>query len=444
MDAGSGVIPGKPLIRRAAPAWTDARHAARCILLACALALPASCPARGAEPTSAPGTADAAALVQQLGDRSFPVRAEASRRLCALGAAARPALEPAARSSDPEIALRARALLEVIDQLLFAGCKLELAVSKPRIRWEEPVNLTLAVSNVSTFPATLPFEPSAPATQPAEADGAQVAALLDLADLIEITGPEGTPVPLYVDPPAGDPAVEAAVRSRADAEVSGRLEPGRSLRVAAPRFNRGWARYPLLRAGVYRITIVYAPDWDDEEFTRAGIGGVRSNTVEVEVTEGAPAAVTGAGAAPALVLVRDGEEVVARIENRQDLPIVLNLNLAGSGPPAAALRWIVYIGDDWQEVAPQSGPAERTEFTRDRLIELPPGGGRELGRAGLAALRAKARLKDGEPLFVRLVYTNLADRAWQRRQKDVPAELREPLPARLLLTTLSSEPLRID
>jgi HEAT repeat protein len=64
-----------------------------------------------------PADADPAVLVvlvTQLGDDNFGVRERATARLARLGAAARPALREAARSADPEVARRARALLEQV------------------------------------------------------------------------------------------------------------------------------------------------------------------------------------------------------------------------------------------------------------------------------------------------------------------------------------------
>jgi len=59
--------------------------------------------------------AGVARLVAQLGAASWAERQEASVRLAALGEAARAALEGAAKSSDPEVAWRARRLLERLE-----------------------------------------------------------------------------------------------------------------------------------------------------------------------------------------------------------------------------------------------------------------------------------------------------------------------------------------
>ena len=71
----------------------------------------------------------AEALVAQLGDASFTVRADATRQLCMLGGAARPAIEAAARSEDGEVALRAKAVLKLLDELYLLGCTIDLAAS---------------------------------------------------------------------------------------------------------------------------------------------------------------------------------------------------------------------------------------------------------------------------------------------------------------------------
>jgi len=68
-----------------------------------------------------PKAADEAAiagLISRLGDASWAARQGASLRLAALGEAARPGLEAAARGADPEIAWRARSLLQRLDAAL--------------------------------------------------------------------------------------------------------------------------------------------------------------------------------------------------------------------------------------------------------------------------------------------------------------------------------------
>src|SRR5207248_1409590 len=50
--------------------------------------------------------------IEELGDDSFAVREQASQRLWSAGRAAEPALQAALKSADPEVARRARALLD--------------------------------------------------------------------------------------------------------------------------------------------------------------------------------------------------------------------------------------------------------------------------------------------------------------------------------------------
>ena len=414
------------------------------LLSALGLALAVLNPTASAGPPDTPDAPDIARLIRELGDRSFQVRANASRRLCMIGPTARPSLEEAARSADFEVSLRARALLDVFDQLLFAGCEIEIAVSRNRIAWNEPVDLTLTVRNPSAFAATVPFDVSKAPGQPASAEAEQVAAMLDLADFIKVLAPDGAPIAFHADAADADPEIEAVLRSRAKAPPTARLGPHQNVRFQVSNINRGWARYPMLREGTYRITLAYEPQWDDEEFTRAGIGARRANTVEVVVTHGAPAGIVGPGASPRLLLTRDRGSVAARMTNRQDVPLWVNTNFGYGGPPYAAWRWLVYDGTDWRDWAPPGDGASRPRFVREKLIEIAPGGELELGRADLVTLRKAAAIDEGEPLFVRVVYSNLCDRSWQRKKTDLPPPLRPALPARLLVTTLAGEPLRID
>ncbi|MCP4593511.1 MAG: hypothetical protein GY842_22465, partial [bacterium] len=207
-------------------------------------------------------------------------------------------------------------------------------------------------------------------------------------------------------------------------------------------FNRGRARYPLLRAGTYRITVVYTPKWDDAEFTQTGVGARRSNTLELEVTNSPPAGIIGPNASPLITLNNVRGHVVAQLTNRRDLPVRINTNFSTGKPPFSALRWMVYFDKDWRDCP--TSPAPDLPFSRDRLVEVRPGERLELGRVQLTELRRVAKLDASDTLFVRVLYTNLLDRRWQRQAKHPSAELSAPLPEHLLLTTLHSEPLRDD
>src|SRR5262245_40037748 len=79
-------------------------------------------------PTSAPAQVDQAdieRLISALSDPSYEERTEATRRLCAAGQAAVPALKRAAKGDEYETALRAKNLLRVLDQLFFTGIDIQ-------------------------------------------------------------------------------------------------------------------------------------------------------------------------------------------------------------------------------------------------------------------------------------------------------------------------------
>jgi len=76
---------------------------------------------------------DAAGLVDQLGSPDWAVRQRASWRLAALGEGARPALERGAKAPDPEVAWRARRLLERLAAAR-GGHGLGRAARRPSVR----------------------------------------------------------------------------------------------------------------------------------------------------------------------------------------------------------------------------------------------------------------------------------------------------------------------
>lgn len=83
--------------------------------LAVCLALAWCLPAFAADvqsPTTAPSDSKYSALIDQLGDEDYSVRESASGKLLAAGDQARPALEKAAASDNPEVRWRAQALLK--------------------------------------------------------------------------------------------------------------------------------------------------------------------------------------------------------------------------------------------------------------------------------------------------------------------------------------------
>ena len=89
--------------------WPRLKTAWLIVLALCAV----SAGAQG--PTTAPSDHHYDALIQQLGDEDSKVRDEASAQLAKAGEDARPALEKAAASDDPEVEWRAKDLLKQLD-----------------------------------------------------------------------------------------------------------------------------------------------------------------------------------------------------------------------------------------------------------------------------------------------------------------------------------------
>ncbi|HEY3245889.1 MAG TPA: hypothetical protein VGM03_21315, partial [Phycisphaerae bacterium] len=153
-------------------------------------------------------------LIAQLSDASYEKRTEATRRLCAVGPAAIPALRRAAAGDEYETALRARNLLRTFEQVYFSGVEIRLAVSKEQIDWDEPVDLVLTLVNRSSAPARIPFEKPGRREEsgddPAVARGVrEVAELLDIGDFLSVTAPDGEEVELRVDDISSNPFIAA-------------------------------------------------------------------------------------------------------------------------------------------------------------------------------------------------------------------------------------------
>jgi hypothetical protein len=74
-----------------------------------------------AGPTTAPADASIPALIRQLGNEDYSLREAATAQLLAAGEEAKPALEIAARDSDPEINSRAKSLLDRLTVLPLPG-----------------------------------------------------------------------------------------------------------------------------------------------------------------------------------------------------------------------------------------------------------------------------------------------------------------------------------
>lgn len=406
-------------------------------------------------PDPAPDQDRIAELIEQLGGSDYAVRTAATVELIKCGPRALSALKEAADGDDFEVSVRARHLLTVFGALLLAGVEIELSADKASIAWNEPLELRLTMRNTLPHAANVPVDPSsADATGPAT-DARQVIAVLDVADFLHVVGPDGSEIPLHVDDINEDDEVARLVNGRAERAVIGHLPAGGSAVHAMSAFNRGFARYRMLRPGSYRIQMQYRPEWDDAELNAARVGAVNSNLLTIEVKSGAPDCVVDAPAPARLQLSRDGDEVVAVIQNTLDVTAWVNLNLSEDGePPFAALVWRIGRGGEGDELTMVPRTASDTaKFDPGRLGEVQPGQSVEVARLTTGELENLAREHGWDAAGLRIsgVYSNRTARPWQNRGAVTFRNPAKPadavigrLPLRLIAITLQSEPVEID
>lgn len=379
-----------------------------------------------------------ARLIDELGAGSHRVRSDATTQLLSVGPRATAALMEAARGDDFEVALRSRHLLSVFQQLLFNGVLIQLNASKTTIAWSDPVSLVVRMHNPTAHPARVPVELSTPRSDKPKALERQVIRLLDLADYLRVTDPDGKVIRLHVDDINEDERLLAAVNARVDHPASDALGPGDEAVYEIEEFNRGWARYRLLRRGVYRVQLVYDPVWNDEALRAAGIGRAISNVLEITVAKPAPPQVRDTGPPASIRLQRAGQEAVALLVNHSDVSVWVNLNLGSSpAPPLASLRWYRTCND----VREERTPAHRrgtTRFSRDLIRKVRPGDTLELGRMPLAELADPA-----DDCELSVTYCNIAGLAWQRSRAGGQPGIGHAFPHRMLVTTLTGKALPI-
>ena len=385
--------------------------------------------------------AEIARLIRELGDTSYDVRVSATRRLCMIGGPARDELSRAAAGDDTEVAIRARHVLHTLDRLWFAGCEVVLSASRTRLAWDEAVDLTIEIHNRSAWPAAIPFETEGEKRARLGVDVRQVGDMLDAADMLRVVSAERHEIPLRLDDIAADPAVAHAVESRVDEAPRGIIPPNGSVSIALPAFNRGWARYPLLDAGTYSVQFIYAPEWNDPALSAAQVGRVASNEVSLTVAREAPDTVSRTHATALITLNRQEQWLVAHLTNRTDQAMVVNLNFGG-GVPFADGRWVLTDNERLIDipVPPLQPGASWDAFDEQRLAKVGPGQRIVLAQIEWDQLQRRAdESKAAASWQVAFTYSNLCDRAWQRRQGDAllgnekaPPGLRELLPRRLL------------
>ncbi len=394
-----------------------------------------------------------ASRIVELGDPSYAVRTHATRRLCSIGAGATDALRLAAASDNVEVALRARGIVDIVERVWFSGVTVSLSLSNEATPWGEPVDLLIVLENRSASDARIPFDLHQSERTALSGDARQVADMIDAADFLRIAGPDGQEVALRVDDITVDPTVAAAVQKRIDHEPVSLLSAGEKATLRLRAFNRGWARFPMLDRGAYRIVLDYAPPWDDAELADARVGRVVSNEALLTVTQAAPPGVSRRGLETTVALEQQGEWLVAHLVNRADQTAIVNKNF-GASPPFAQARWIYDRDGALRDVpfVPKANAA-LADFDGAALVEVTPGQSIELARIATVDLRARLTqggvdLRDDhwEAYFS---YSNLCDRSWQSKQHTsflenpaAPDVLRKPLPRRIITGWHSSNRVR--
>ncbi len=341
---------------------------------------------------SFPTEAELRETVGRLGHPLHAIRQTATRRLAEWGLPAVPALREVAESADLEAALSARKLLVEMQAMLFLNAEVRLSVDRQTVAWNEPFDLIVRVHNPSPAPVRLPWPPPRRSltTQPASADAAQVASMLDVADFLTVLSHEATPLELRLDPIDADSEIRTAVELRAGLQPPSQwIEPGRTAELRVPEFNRGWARYPMFEAGEYQITLRYQPPWEDESWIEDELGVVASNTVTVRVTNDAPAAVREAERPLRLALHQEGEFLRADLTNLWDRPVTVNLNLGPEPGQYAQLAWEFHVPDADEPFAWQVEP-DAPGFDSDRLRHLQPMETTTIIRIPTSTLRMRA------------------------------------------------------
>lgn len=405
-------------------------------------------PAPAAEPPHAAisgpvRSGEVARLVERLAHPSYGERTFATRRLCAIGMEAAPALKQAAASPNVERALRARLILDALEQVLFAGVEVRLALSHVQADWDEPVKLTVILTNRTEYSARVPFELDPSSRTGATPDARQVADLIDVAEWLNVTNDAGDSIPLHVDDITLDAAVSRVIHDRVEEAPYSVLAPGQQAQLVVTPLNRGWARYRMLDAGRFRMVLRYVPEWEDPELAAAKVGAVKSNTVELTITRAAPAEVSRRGAEASIEFTAEDSAYVVRLTNRWDHATIINKNF-GPAAPFAQGRWVCERGASLRDIAVMpDAVTDWTDFDAALLVEVPAGGEVELARIERKPLADRFEMLGIDPnredAVLYFSYTNLCDRGWQARQERTspgpgqsPDALREPLPLRIL------------
>lgn len=405
------------------------------------------------QPEKPPGNADQTdrimALVESLASPDFKTRRHATHELVALAPNAIPQLKLALESDDYEMRLRAQNLLTVIESILFNGVKITLSVTPEYAPWDTPRTLSITFENQADFETRIPVE-RFPKDDETDKIVRDFALTMDLAEYLTITGPGDREISLKTDDLTVDPRLEDALSRRVEGAVLSPLEAGKSWEVHVPAINRNTARYPMLREGAYKLQFDYVPQWDENELHTMKAGYAASNECVVHVTESAPTVVLEPGPEVGLLLSRDGDKLVAAIENRSDVPRAINLNL-GRAAPFADVSWYVHLDDGKQELTSLAPPnaVDLKEFDPDRIRWIKPGETLKLTELPIDKLRPLIEgLQPNGPPVISVQYHSECGRRWQQSLEKplpdgAPEVLTKPLPHRMVTTPLRSNPLKL-
>ncbi|HOJ72441.1 MAG TPA: hypothetical protein PLV57_07380 [Phycisphaerae bacterium] len=415
----------------------------------------ATAPADAARPVAStrpvpPGEDQIRQAIRDLNHPSPSRRREAVRQLADWGPLAFDALAQVAAGPELEPALLARDLLRQMGEVLFVGARVRLEADHTHIRWDQPVNLSVHVDNPTPARVVVPWpaELAVASSQPAPEDCDQVAAMMDIADFLLVVGPDGEEVATRVDPIEQDTAVHRAVLVRAGNHPPSHAVPAESNeRLVVPRFNRGWARFPMLAAGTYTVRFAYQPQWRDPAWIAQGFGLIESNPVTIEVTEAAPEAIRQADR-PVRLNLRQEENgrFLGEIQNVWDRELWLNLNIGGPVETHARLEWMVWADDESEAVTfALDDDATGPQFAADYVRQMAPGEKATVTTARLETVLERYRRAADQPsgqVMISLKYTHIPS-AQALRQALREKGRRESVPSQLFNGSAMSEPMQI-
>jgi hypothetical protein len=358
-------------------------------------------------------------------------------------------LKEAAEGPNLESALSARDLLKELESALLLGAEVQLKLSTARIRWDEACSLTVVVRNPSSAFMHVPWVVAA--SQPAGAklnDVEEVSRMMDAGDFLTVTNPVGRAVDMRVEPIERDAEVYQAVDLRAKGKPpTSTIAPKQEMRLVLSGFNRGWARYPMLRKGKYTVGFSYQPRWKDESWTQSGFGLVTGTPITIEVTEDAPQEVIASTTPMEMQVKRVGETFQAELVNTWDLPQWFNLNFGGSLSTHAKLEWHILASrvDNAEPIELRTDPPEK-EFRGDNVVRLAPAEHKVIAHVSVAQVHDRIReaVNDRDvPFVLRSRYVHLL----------TPGQLREELaktnkptevPVHLFTGAVSSEDVPVE